>query len=222
MDQLIKQLQRDFKKNPKKVVLLGGLTAVCLWICAPLVLPKSETKPVKKTPVIAAAAATTPSVASTRAAPAWRWQDLDRALAEDPRMRVAAPPTLSGDDVRRNPFLAAADAFDIAAALDEYLDDVAAENSPETNAAPNKARLDAVPLELSSTLVTDGSRQAVINGRVFRVGDKLTVPSGETLMLTTVEPRRAVVAWQGITRELKILRPGETPQANLAGIGKGL
>src|SRR5688572_21822770 len=157
MDKLINQLKRDFKKNPKKVFLLGGLAVVCLWVCMPLVMPKEETKPVRKTPAVAAAAGTAPSVGTATAAPAWRWQDLDRVLAEDPRMQIAAPLATTADHARRNPFLAAADIFDIDAAFDEYLDAVVAEAAPTAQATPNKARLDAVPLELSSTLVADDS-----------------------------------------------------------------
>jgi hypothetical protein len=220
MDKLINQLKREFKKNPKKVFLLGGLLAVCLWVCVPLVMPKEEMKPVRKTPVVAAAGVA-PSTTAAAAAPSWRWQDLDRRLTEDPRMSIAVPLATTGDAAPRNPFIATADAFDLDAAFDEYLADFDAETAPEAKSAPSNARLNAIPLELSSTLVADDARTAVINGRVFRQGDILAAPSGEPLVLTVVEPRRAVVEWQGMTRELKILKPGETPKPNLAGVGKG-
>jgi hypothetical protein len=221
MDKFIKQLKRDFQKNPKKVVLLGVLGVVCLWVCLPLVLPKEEKKPVRKSPVVAAVAASSPSASAQAAAPAWRWQDLDRYLNEDPRMRVAAP--LAAAEAPRNPFEADIAAFDIDAAMDEYLEEAAAEAEQQVvKSAPNRSLLDAVPLALSSTVVRGELRSAVINGRVFREGDRVTAPGGEPLVLAIVEPRRAVVEWQGLSRELRILKPGEMPaKPNLTSLRAG-
>jgi hypothetical protein len=107
--------------------------------------------------------------------------------------------------------------FDVDVAMDELLAEVAAEMEFEERMAPSKARLDAIALELSSTIVGHGMRNAVINGRVFHEGDELGKAAGERIVLTIVEPRRAVVAWRGLNRELKILMPSELAAQGPAG-----
>lgn len=221
MDKLIKQLQRDFKKNPKKVVLLGVLAVVCLWVMVPLFLPAEKKKPVNRPAV---AAASTPTVAAGTAAvsaPAWRWQDLDRALGDDPQMRsVGDDENVAAFPPPRNPFETP---FDVDAAMDELLAEIGAEIAAEqvvatSSAAPELLTLESVPLQLSSTLVGSGRAIAVINGRSFREGTKIGTAYGKELTLTSVEPRSAVVRWNGLTRTLRILSPQESsPQSSLAG-----
>lgn len=221
MDKLIKQLKRDFKKNPKKVILLGLLGLVCLWVCVPLVFPKEEKKPVRKTAAVTAAAPVAPSATSMIAAPSWRWRDLDRVLAGDPRMQVAD--LLSEGEAKIGGSINGAVAeFDLDGAMDELLEEVAATMEYEKQTAPSKARFDAISLELSSTIVGNGARSAVINGRMFREGDQLGKAAGEALVLKIVEPRLVVVEWKGLSRELKILTPSELaakgPPAKLGGV----
>jgi hypothetical protein len=220
MDKLIKQLKRDFKKNPKKVVLLGVLGAVCLWVCVPLVFPKEEQKPVRKTVAASAAAPVAASATSTPVAPAWRWQDLDRMLVGDPRMQVIDVVALNSRSPSRFTGGSAAE-FDVDAAMDELLEEIAATMEYEKQTAPSKARLDAIPLELSSTIVGPGVRSAVINGFTFREGDRIAKAGDDMIVLTVVEPRLVVVEWKGLSRELKILRPSELAARSPVGGMKG-
>lgn len=226
MDKLIKQLQRDFKKNPKKVVLLGGLFVVCLWVMVPLFLPKEEKKPVRRAP-IAAVAEPTAAGQVAAAAPAWRWQDLDRALSDDPRMHsaggeanVAAFPPL------RNPFETP---FNVDAAMDELLAEIAAETESAkavavgktaTESTPKPEQFETVWMVLTSTIVSGDRSVAVINGRSFQPGDKIGTWYGMEVVLKSVAPRSAEVSWNGATRRLRILSPREAAQASLAGTTK--
>lgn len=221
MDKLIKQLQRDFKKNPKKVVLLGGLFVVCLWVVVPLFLPEAK-KPVNRAPVAAAVAPSSAGAnTAAAAAPTWRWQDLNRALQDDPRMRSTGGETNTAVfPPPRNPFETP---FDVDAAMNELLEEIAAEMKAEqtvaaSSAAPDQTLFETVPLQLSSTIVGVGPSIAVINGRPFRQGAKIGTSYGKDLILQSVDPRSAVVAWNGVTRTLRIPSLREaTPQASLAG-----
>jgi len=225
MDKLIKQFQRDFKKNPKKVFLLGGLFLVCLWVVVPLILPQEEKKPVRRTPI---AAVTEPTAAgqTAAAAPTWRWQDLDRALNDDPRMRS------TGDEANvaafpppRNPFETP---FDVDAAMDELLAEAAAETESEqavavqtttTESVPLQTQFDSVPLELSSTIISGERSVAVLNGRPFHEGEKIGTSYGAEVVLKSIAPRSVEVTWNGVTRTLRILSPREAaPQTSLVGI----
>jgi hypothetical protein len=82
---------------------------------------------------------------------------------------------------------------------------------------PVQRRFDVVSLELSSTIIGAQS-VAVINGRTFHEGDRIGMLYGRPVELQSIEPRSAVVAWNGVTRKLEIPLPNQTaPQASLAG-----
>ena len=221
MDRLIKQLRRDFQKNPKKAGMLGLLFLVAGWFWLPLILP-AEKKPSKKMPTAAAVPTAADLVSPTAAvaAPTWRWQDLDRSLQQDPRMRSAGP---AATNEQRNPFLAHVAPIDADAAFDEILAEAAAEAEAEAQAAVQETvvaaadpgLLDTLTLSLSSTIVGGRAKRAVINGRAFNEGETIGLESGIPIVLAQVEPRRAIVAWNGRRRELRILRPGEPSTAAL-------
>jgi len=206
MNKVIKQLQREFKKNPKKAFILGTLIAVCAWVCLPLVMPK-EQKPVRRNPAIAAASlpivATTTGVAGATVTATHSWQTLHDRLSNDPRMKSAPVPAMQ--TAGRNPFAVPAVEFDAEAASDELLS--AAVDEPEVSPTTTASLLNDVSLELSSTLVGETSRSAVINGRVFREGADVGVAAGEPLVLAAVAPRSAMIVWKGQRRELRIVRP---------------
>lgn len=220
MNRLIKQLRRDFQKNPKKAGMLGLLFLVAGWFWLPLIMP-AEKKPSKTMPTAAAVpTAAVPALPTAAvAAPTWRWQDLDRSLQQDPRMRSAGLPA---SVEHRNPFLADVPPIDVDAAFEEILEDAIAEADAEKEAAiqarvvaADPALLDTLTLSLSSTIVGGRAKRAVINGRAFNEGETIGLESGLPIVLTQVEPRRAVVLWNGRRRELRILRPGEQSTAAL-------
>lgn len=215
MDKLLKQLQRDFKRNPKKAGMLGLLFLVAGWFWIDLIFPKQEKRPVKPTAATAAPVAAVVSPATVAAAPTLRWQDLRRALETDPRMQSVSLPE---DGARRNPFVAVitvdAEFDDVVA---ERLAEIAAEQEAST-ITPEEASplLNTMPLVLSSTIVGGRKSRAVINGRGFDLGATIGVKNELPIVLTVVEPRRVIIEWNGSRRELRILRPGEEPTASLS------
>jgi hypothetical protein len=226
MSKLVKQFQRDCKKNPKKVALLALLGIVCVWFWGPLVFPQSDVKrptpkPTTATTPTAAVAAVADSSTSSASASAtiWRWQDLTERLAADPRMKSALPVPKSEND--RNPFAPPIVPIDIDAELATIADEVLAEVEPEPEPEPEPVVETPQPsyfeqrtLVLSSTIVGGKRTSAVINGRAFPLGAELGTENGIAMKLISVEPRRAVVEWNGQRRELKILKPGETLEAD--------
>lgn len=214
MDKLLKQLQRDFKRNPKKAGMLGLLFLVAGWFWLPLIMPKEEPKRVK--PTAATAATVVPAVAAaSAAAPTMRWQDLARAIDSDPRMQSFTVPMEAS---RRNPFTAQIAQFDVDEAFEAHVDEaIAALEVEERTISPEEAspQLNALPLALSSTIVGGRTPRAIINGRAYDQGATIAVKNELPIVLTVIEPRRVIVEWNGSRRELRILRPGEQPTASL-------
>jgi hypothetical protein len=215
MDKLLKQLQRDLKRNPKKAGILGLLVLVAGWFWLPLIMPKEEPKRVKPTAAATTATAAPVAAAAPAAAATMRWQDLARALDSDPRMRSLV---MTSDLVRRNPFTAQVAEFDADAAFDLYVDEALAElDDEERTISPEEAspQLNALPLVLSSTIVGGRTPRAVINGRAYDRGATIGLKNELPIVLTVIEVRRVIVEWNGSRRELRILRPGEQPTASL-------
>jgi hypothetical protein len=210
MEKLLKQLQRDFKRNPKKAGMLGLLFLVCGWFWLPLILPKEEKKPVKPTAATSAATAVVAVPAAASAAPAMRWQDLSRVLENDPRMKSFTAPI---EVARRDPFTEKVVEHDVDAEFNNYVAGLLAEEDAELTITPEEASplLDSFPLSLSSTIVGGRTPRAVINGRAFDRGAVITTRNELPVVVSVIEPRRVIIEWNGSRRELRILRPGETP-----------
>jgi hypothetical protein len=208
---LTKQLKRDLKASPAKAGALGVLTIVAAVFWGPLLF-KSEEKP-KQSGGMAVAApggAAPPAghAAPSSKAPVVDWRVLARGLAADPRMQSHAA-VADGPFRAKTPEEEDAEWF---ALLDEL---AGAENRGETPplAAPTAPpKFDDYPLRLSSTIVGTRFRKAVINGKAHGVGSEIDMWNGSAITLAEIEPRYAVVEWNGKRREVAIPKPGETPK----------
>lgn len=199
--------------------MLALLCVVCVWFWGPLLFPKDESKskPVKTTNSKAAMPMQT-APATSLAKPvadtaALGWKELAEKLETDRRMQVAQ---LTEGEKLRDPFSAvtpdhAAD-LELDALLAEATELGLLGDEPSTT-APTATDVDwsAVPLELSSTLVMGNYRKAVINGRAFAEGAAIGKVGDRDVKLLHVEPRTAIVSWNGVTRELRIPKAGEAP-----------
>ncbi|MCE9605276.1 MAG: hypothetical protein K8U03_10285 [Planctomycetia bacterium] len=215
---LSKQLKRELKANPQKAGMLGLLCAVAAYFWGPLVFKSEETKKpapaVGAAPVAATATAPTGPQSPTAGTPRMEWRVLSSRLQADPLMRSV--PGKSANDELRNPFGAAVkkkeetSEDDVAALLEEA---AAAglfdEEKPAPSIKMSAAALNTYPLTLTSTLVGPRARTAVINGKAYVQGAAIGQINEVELVLETVDPRSATVAWNGARRELRIPRPGE-------------
>ncbi len=216
MDKLLRQLKREFKTNPKKFAVLGLLGVVMIWFWGDLLIPKGDKKSVPPPPVAAATPGAGPStapattVAASAAAPTWRWQDLDRRLSNDVRMKSVEPKT--ADVAARNPFNEPVPQVDPEAEIQAALKKMIADENSAKEAATAPPYFDQRPFKLSSTIVGGRSRGAVINGHAFREGAVIGMEADKPITVVAIGPRRATIEWNGRRRELKILRPGEAPE----------
>jgi hypothetical protein len=208
-----KQLKRELKANPTKAGALGVLTVVAGVFWGPLLF-KSDEKPKKAVAVNAGAnvpvGATAAPAAAMNGAPAMDWRTLARGLSADPRMVGHLP---RADGKGDSPFRAktADEENEEWFALIEELNKVEGpEATPVEQEKPLK--FEEYPLELTSTIVGGRVRTAVINGKARRVGTEIEQWNGGSLVLAKVEPRYAVVEWNGKRRELKILQSWEIPR----------
>lgn len=147
------------------------------------------------------AAATAPSTSSSVATAKVGWRTVAEWLDRDPR--VSATATLPGP--KRDPFQATASARQ-------------ADKQREQQAAAAAARLLISPKQLGMTLegTLIGSRQktAVIDGKVYREGQRIQVgktPRNADFELRAIERRRVVLAAGNELYELQIPGPGTTP-----------
>ncbi|MBL9082581.1 MAG: hypothetical protein JNK76_12280 [Planctomycetales bacterium] len=225
MASLAKQLQRDLKANPKKAGMLGVLTLVCAWFWGPLVFPKDDSKGKVAKPVAAAtpaasAVATTSTAAPTKpAAGVLDWKLLAERMNGDRRMKAAVPSKPAQDDKQRNPFggvklpVPATDEVDDLVALAQSLgalDEPTVEEPAEQPQVSYEETWQTMPLVLSSTMVGARVRKAVINDRTYREGAAVAMLGDLEIRLRSVTPRGAVLVWNGLVRELRIPKPGET------------
>jgi len=213
------------KANPKKAGMLGVLTLVCAWFWGPLVFPKDENKGKVAKPVAAATpaavtvATSTTTAATKPAAGVLDWKLLAERMTGDRRMKAAVPTTPTEDDKKRNPFggvklpLPATDEVDDLVALAQSLGALDAPTVEEPVAQPQVSHEETwqtMPLVLSSTMVGARVHKAVINDRTFREGAAVAMLGDLEIRLQSVTPRGAVLVWNGLVRELRIPKPGET------------
>lgn len=227
LEKLSKQLKRELKANPQKAGMLGVLVLVAGWFWGPLIFKSDETK---KTPAVAASATapTTTSPTSTgtnvvAAAPTSAsrerldWRTLSSRLQSDSAMRSVPGLSASAKEEVRNPFDAPVIA-EVEPETDELYTLLEAANEaglfeeqkPVITKEMNSAALNALPLQLSSTLVGPRARTAIINGKAYRQGKPIGKINEVELVLEYVDPRSATIAWNGAKRELRIPKPGET------------
>lgn len=219
---LSKQLQRELKANPQKAGMLGLLCVVAAYFWGPLVFKADETKKTTPTGAPTAAAttiATSPAAAATPAAPVGKerleWRTLSKRLQTDPLMQsVAGKPA---QEVTRNPFDVPVkkedptEKDDLLALLEEA-NEAGLLDDPQP-VAPTQlmtsTALNAYPLFLTSTLVGPRARTAIINGKAYSAGAQIGKINEVELVLVSVDPRSALIAWNGARRELRIPKPGE-------------
>lgn len=218
---LSKQLKRELKANPQKAGALGLLCLVAAYFWGPLLFKSEDKKvmpataaPNAATTVAAGSAPEAPTIASTK--PNWDWRTLSNRIESDPSMRsVTGKSEVEG---ARSPFDAPVKVEkqepidgELVDLLEEaYLAGILDEK-PVITKQMTSAALNAYPLRLSSTLVGTRARTAIINGKAFAQGTPLGKLNNVELVLEYVDPRSAVVAWNGMRRELRIPRAGEQP-----------
>lgn len=219
---LSKQLQRELKANPQKAGALGLLCLVAAWFWGPLIFKSDPKKPapVAAAPTATTAAATTATpdaTAVSTAKPLMDWRTLSSRLEADPSMRSVAGK--NDEEVERSPFdapikIAKEDPID--QDLYDLLEEASAagmlDERPVITKQMTSTALNACPLRLTSTLVGPRARTAVINGQAFSQGMVLGKFNGVELVLEYVGERSAMIAWNGMKRELRIPKPGEKPQ----------
>lgn len=198
------------------------LCGVCAWFWGPLIFPKDESK-AKGTKTGAAATVAAPEATKAVAAvPAIDWKLLAERLTSDPYMHGAPPRTTKPGETPRNPFGApvlppvepTADELELLAAeleAEEMRAEQETKQKLQLAATEDVAAWKTMSLELSSTFVGARARKAVINGRAFAEGAVIGKLGTAEIRLTSVTPRNAVLTWNGVPRELRIPRPGESP-----------
>lgn len=221
-----KKLQREAAANPKKAVFLGLATVVAVYFWIPLVKgwigPNTGNTTTSATQTVAATATpapATPSAASQDAsglkpdgaAAGPSWQKIAEWMHNDPRTMTAPPLNL-----QRDPFEATSAAMATAARQAE------ASKPKRPTVTPTEAGL-----VLTSTIIGPQRRVAQISGRVYRVGQIVSVgeekQSGEretenvAFKLVEVHPRRAVLESDGQRFELTIPEPIRSKKMELIG-----
>lgn len=218
---LSKQLQRELKANPQKAGALGLLCLVAAYFWGPLIFKSDAKKPAP--PAATAATPTTTPTATTETAtastakPHLDWRTLSGRLESDPSMRSVAG-AKDPKQVERSPFDAPVklardqdydnDLFDL---LEEAYYAGLLDDKPVITKQMTSTVLNAFPLQLTSTLVGSRAQTAIINGKAYVKGMPLGKLNNVELVLEHVAVRSAVVAWNGMKRELKIPKPGEEP-----------
>jgi hypothetical protein len=200
LQKLQKKALRELKASPQKAAMLALLGIVAAWFWAPLVFKSSAPAtpvvppPVAAAPVTAAAPNLLPQAGAS--APAkdsmqMEWHQVAAAIDHDPRM---AP----------NPFVPPVDmlAADRAAAAKE---EEKKKNSEAAESERPPAGPDDLGLVLSSTLVGQSRRAALVSGRTYELGSKIRV-EGEAFRLVEVEPNRIVLERDGQQYTLSIKR----------------
>lgn len=189
----LKRLRRDLTANPKKAALLGLMVLVACYFWAPLLLggfgfggKRKSTASADELILTDDPVDVTQPVRSTKKS--LRWDRVQQWIAADPLMVSAA-----ADSRWRDPFA-------------EFKTPPKPEESkpPETTDTPPVAELPettpgAAGLTLQSVLVGSQRKVAMINGRMYRVGD--TVPKREADKPAGVEFRIARILAEGAELE---------------------
>lgn len=208
---LKQRFEREAKKNPKQVVVLGLLLLVAVWFWIPLVwkwLPTSaasESHSIAPRTVASVPAAGTPgenpAAPEGLSAPLPQWQKLAEWMQHDPLM---APATQLASE--RDPFTSPALEVSEVAEPEEQPPVVAVDPwTPER-----------VGLTLTSTIVGPKRRAALISGRAYAEGRNIVQPQGQQLVvfkLIEVHPKHIVLERNQQRYELKL---AESPTASAA------
>ena len=199
----IKRLRREAAASPKKAAALGVIFIVALYFWAPLLknwIAKSEPSEGSNagsygTDGGASVAVTPPGTAPadpTQAKdPVYAWDQWIKRIEQDPRTKVARDLADRPDPFHRVPRPA--------------VEEVVVKKKPET------VRVTATPaslaMQLTSTVVGSGPRLAVVNGKVYREGDTITVLKDSQKVefkLAEVGVRRVVLLSQNERFELSL------------------
>jgi hypothetical protein len=209
LKKLQKKALRELKASPQKAAMLALLGVVAAWFWAPLVLKSSAHATPAAPPLVAATpavgVATNPvpsTVATAQGKEQMAWSEVASAIDHDPRM---TPATLTGLAEERNPF---APPVNLAASDRDSAAKEEAKKKSESDAAEVEqppAGPDDLGLVLSSTLVGQSRRAALISGRTYELGSKIRV-EGEAFRLIEVEPNRIVLERDGQLYTLSIKR----------------
>jgi hypothetical protein len=201
LDKLLKQLKRDAAKSPQKAGALGLMVLVALYFWAPLVMKNFRGKPkpgtatatgpviLRDDPILVKAAAHP----STNVA---HWDRVRQALAQD-RMMLA----VAHDAGWKNPF----GNLHLPEKTNSSPKPMANQGEPKTLPAappvkPEVAEQQLTGISVSSILMSKRGHVAVINSKVYRVGDLLDVdgPNGNA-----AEPRITAIDDDGIDLDLE-------------------
>jgi len=197
---LKQRLEREAKKNPKQVVVLGILLLVALWFWAPLVwkwLPSDVASP--STAAGQVAVVPTPGLsqehpaekAKTSSAAA-QWQKLVEWMKHDPLMTPATQIASERDPFTSPVVQTSGEAVEVETNLVVVVDEL----------TPERAGL-----VLTSTIVGPKRRAALISGRAYAEGRKIVQPMGQQLVvfkLTEVHPKYIVLERDQHRYELKL------------------
>jgi hypothetical protein len=199
VNKLVKRLRREVLANPKKGALLGLMVLVGVYFWAPLVAGWLGDKPPQATATAGASAGfplnllnpSTPTAKpNDKAAVEQPWHVYSDWMDRDPRKQPARPRAEARDPFQR---------------VQEVV-----RQEPKKVEPPKKAVAAAPPaLSLEGTLLGRDRRVAVINGRIYREGDKVQVTSqGQTVVLQLAEVRHqaAVLIYEGARLDVK-MRP---------------
>ncbi len=211
LEKLGKTFAKEIKRSPKKSAILGLMCLVALYYWIPLFYGffggdsddgESIAGANQQTVVVAQSAAvrSQPSTGNeVNKQPRIHWDKIVHWMEQDPRRQTAH---LAPEQVIP---------FRVASQL------VVQQQQAEQDAAAATTKLVITPqeggLELNSTLVGPRSRLAMINGRTYRLEDRIRAAkeaaettAGEELWYTLVEiqPRRILLERKGKQFELKI------------------
>lgn len=200
------KLRREIKANPKKAAILGLLLVVAIWFWIPIMgkwfsnseadmtapaAARAAGKPATPGPTTNNAAAMSPATVATTAptqiaAPSSKhkpirpWQQLAAWIEHDPRMKAATE--LAGG---RDPFVIRPTAT--------------AQTKPiETPSEPPEISPAAAGLVLTSTIVGDGHKLALISNEAYREGATVSAVQGEEqFRIVEIRPREVVLSRKG-------------------------
>lgn len=189
----IRRLRREATANPKKAAALGLLLVIALYFWTPLVrnwIGKNEPSetPVAVTPANRPETSSPLSAQETTAsqpapeAAVYTWEQWDKWITQDPRTKA-----LKDLPIQRDPFQPVPKVVQVK------------EKTPPKVATPTRIVVTPASLnmQLSSTVVGPSPRLAVINGKVYREGDVISVSKDgrrATFTLAEVRARQVVLS----------------------------
>ncbi|MBX7167604.1 MAG: general secretion pathway protein GspB [Pirellulales bacterium] len=184
---------RDLKRNPRKALMLGLLAAVALYFWVPLVsgwLGRGGLGASSSTNAMGLSN-TTETAAPTDDQPTFPWKAVAAAMRECPWSRPLTELSLA-----RDPFAVPAKPVAEPAAPVVDLDLQAA-----TTAGNDP---DSLGLYLSGTIVGAGSRTATINGRVYRLGDRVLAQDDSLWTVVEIGARYVLLDRRGTVVKIKM------------------